>query len=136
MAREARKPPTTCSRYLRPHPSTCEGGAIKQYWKSHIIGIGLQLNMQFSGCNAIMMFTQKICAEAGMGDGSVATMFAMGLQVLVTAFACSIMDSLGLAGEVGAQTTSDDSYTREGRMGGWGCEEGIGGVEIWIELRV
>lgn len=78
------------------------GGSLSDYRKSLVIGVGLMLFQQFSGINAIMMYTAKICKDAAGASGgdatataSMAAVLVMLAQVVFTGVAAVLMDRAG-----------------------------------------
>eukprot|EP00929_Paragymnodinium_shiwhaense_P042937 TRINITY_DN22140_c0_g1_i1.p1 TRINITY_DN22140_c0_g1~~TRINITY_DN22140_c0_g1_i1.p1 ORF type:complete len:510 (+),score=113.10 TRINITY_DN22140_c0_g1_i1:80-1609(+) len=73
------------------------GVRLGDFQKSLTIGVGLMAFQQFSGINAIIMFTGTICKTAGGGDetAALAAVLVMFAQVFFTAVACMLMDSAG-----------------------------------------
>mmetsp|Transcript_97646 Transcript_97646/g.209522 ORF Transcript_97646/g.209522 Transcript_97646/m.209522 type:complete len:499 (+) Transcript_97646:89-1585(+) len=80
--------PTTPGGTLVPTP-------LMAYSKSLVIGIGLCVLQQFSGVNAVIMYTSKICAQAGVQDANLAAMISMGFQVILTGVSCLLMERAG-----------------------------------------
>lgn len=81
------------SRSIDENPNDDPAQATKglcDYRMSLVIGISLMVFQQFSGCNAIMMYADEICADAGY-PGAV----LMAVQVALTGIACLIMERFG-----------------------------------------
>lgn len=79
---------------------TATGGkpASGQYTKSYIIGLGLLSFQQFSGVNAIIMYTAQICAQAGLDNPTMAAMVSMLGQVVLTFVSVLLMERAGRRG--------------------------------------
>jgi len=69
--------------------------SLFDYKKSLVICIGIMLYVQFSGINAILMYTNTICKQAGMEDENAAALVVVGLQVVLTGVSVLIMDKFG-----------------------------------------
>jgi SP family facilitated glucose transporter-like MFS transporter 8 len=69
--------------------------SLGYYSRSLVVGVGLFLFQQFSGANAIMMYTTKICQEAGVPNAQLAAMGSMAAQVALTAVACTLVERAG-----------------------------------------
>eukprot|EP00730_Choanoeca_flexa_P017114 TRINITY_DN8198_c0_g1_i3.p1 TRINITY_DN8198_c0_g1~~TRINITY_DN8198_c0_g1_i3.p1 ORF type:complete len:505 (+),score=112.64 TRINITY_DN8198_c0_g1_i3:113-1627(+) len=63
--------------------------------KAMTIAIILMIYQQFSGVNAVIFFSGKIFADAGMSNPNVPALIVAAVQVVVTAFAGSIVDRSG-----------------------------------------
>lgn len=76
-----------------------EPSAWIKYWEDYrkplIVASGLLCFQQLSGTNAIMMYTKKICEDANIDNAEMAALVAMGAQVVITAIACFIIESVG-----------------------------------------
>merc|ERR1712107_292188 len=68
---------------------------LGQYRKSMVVAIGLCAYQQFSGVNAVMMYTTNICKSAGMADPAAMSTVVMGAQVVLTLISCVLMEKLG-----------------------------------------
>jgi len=68
---------------------------LGQYKKSMVVAIGLCAYQQFSGVNAVMMYTTNICKSAGMADPAAMSTVVMGAQVVLTLISCVLMEKLG-----------------------------------------
>jgi SP family facilitated glucose transporter-like MFS transporter 8 len=79
-------------------PSGAGVAGLGQYRKSLVIGIGLCMFQQLGGVNAVMMYAGKICAEAGMTNANAMALGIMGLQVVLTAISCILMEYAGRRG--------------------------------------
>lgn len=69
--------------------------SLFHYSRSLIIGIGMLTFQQLSGVNAVIMYAADICKSAGLGDGKTAAMAIMGIQVILTAISCMLMERAG-----------------------------------------
>lgn len=63
-----------------------------RYRKSFIVGIGLLIFQQMSGCNAIIFYVSSICTEAGIPNANLAGTMAMAAQAVFTLAACVLME--------------------------------------------
>jgi MFS family permease len=70
-------------------------GGLGQYKKSLVVAIGLCAYQQFSGVNAVMMYTTSICESAGMANPAAMSTVIMGAQVVLTLISCVLMEKLG-----------------------------------------
>mmetsp|Transcript_77254 Transcript_77254/g.121989 ORF Transcript_77254/g.121989 Transcript_77254/m.121989 type:complete len:516 (-) Transcript_77254:97-1644(-) len=68
---------------------------LRSYRKSLVIALAMQLFQQLSGVNAVMMYTSKICAQAGVEDSNSVAMIVMGAQVILTGVSCLLMEKAG-----------------------------------------
>jgi SP family facilitated glucose transporter-like MFS transporter 8 len=83
---------------LQTSESGNAASGFSQYRKSYIIALGLLAAQQFSGVNAIMMYTAQICAQAGMDDPTMAAMISMLGQVFLTFVSVLLMERAGRRG--------------------------------------
>jgi len=65
------------------------------YKRCLVVAIGLMAFQQLSGFNAIMMYTNDICAQAGMGNAEFSTMVVMMAQVVLTMLSCMLVETVG-----------------------------------------
>lgn len=63
-----------------------------RYRMSLIVGVGLLLFQQLSGCNAIIFYVSPICKSAGITWANLAGTLAMAAQVIFTFIACIVME--------------------------------------------
>ena len=60
-----------------------------------VLGVILQLSMQFSGIDAVFYYSTMAFRQAGVADPQMATTFLGALNVVLTVIAIAIMDRLG-----------------------------------------
>jgi len=65
------------------------------YKKSLVVAIGFGAFQQFSGVNAVDMYTTDIIKSAGMADPAAMTTVVMGFQVVITVFMGVLVEKLG-----------------------------------------
>jgi len=63
--------------------------------KQLIVGITVQLMMQFSGIDAVFYYSTKVFYQAGVADPELATTLLGVINVIVTIFAVKFMDTAG-----------------------------------------
>jgi SP family facilitated glucose transporter-like MFS transporter 8 len=68
---------------------------VPKYRKSLLVGIGMLVFQQFSGCNAVIAFVASICKDAGLSNPNLAGTLAMAAQVVFTLIACLVMEKAG-----------------------------------------
>eukprot|EP00043_Microstomoeca_roanoka_P007023 m.68003 g.68003 ORF g.68003 m.68003 type:complete len:507 (+) comp13662_c0_seq1:177-1697(+) len=60
-----------------------------------IVAAALMLFQQFSGINAVIFFSAQIFEDAGFSNSNVAALIVSGVQVVVTAISCVLVDKSG-----------------------------------------
>lgn len=73
-------------------------GGFRAYPKSYVIALGLLAFQQFSGVNAIMMYTDEICEQAGIQNPGMAGTISMLGQVALTFVSVMLMEKAGRRG--------------------------------------